>query len=277
MKRFKKLITILLAAVMLFSLASCKPDSISEEFISDGLFKYYYIKKSDCYALVGNNQKTMPDPLYLPAYFKGKEVRHVYYCENVMFHETNYGVDLRNIKRVYFPFACDLSYFNAGSGVPDEAFFVCENVFVNNWIWDSTSPQNDYRICFLTKTLYDKYVNKYNTYREGEIGEYNTSFYDNFAELRCKVQISNTSYVVNYEEAPNDGYFFINDFERGGKIKNTPYEPLRNGYTFGGWYKEAECENKWDFETDKLPDAEYDENNTLKFVETCLYAKWIKN
>jgi len=279
----KKIITVLLAAVMLFSLASCKPDSISEEFISDGLFKYYYIKKSDCYALVGNNQKTMPDPLYLPAYYKGKEVRGIYCRETLRFHDIYYNIELNGVNRVYFPYACDLDLGlvnglgHLGITVPDEAFFVYENEVDDLYQW-IRSPKSDYRICFLTKTLYEEYVNKYDDmYREGKIGEYITSFYDNYSKLKYKVQIANTSYLFNYEDAPNGGYFFTNDFERGGKIENAPYEPLRNGYTFGGWYKEAECENKWDFETDKLPDAEYDENNILKFVETCLYAKWIKN
>ena len=47
----------------------------------------------------------------------------------------------------------------------------------------------------------------------------------------------------------------------GNKITE-PTAPSEDGYTFGGWYKEAECTNKWNFETDVLND-----NITL-------YAKW---
>ena len=86
----------------------------------------------------------------------------------------------------------------------------------------------------------------------------------------------NVSYLFNYEGEPNAGYFFARGFEAGGKIENTPYEPMRDGYTFGGWYKEAECINEWDFDEDKLPEAEYDEEGNVKLVETKLYAKWIK-
>ncbi|MBR2969233.1 MAG: InlB B-repeat-containing protein, partial [Clostridia bacterium] len=89
-------------------------------------------------------------------------------------------------------------------------------------------------------------------------------------------QIANTCFMYNYCDAPNDGYFFINDFERGGLIENTPYEPTREGYVFAGWYKEPECINPWNFETDTLPEAEYDENGELVFVETILYAGWNK-
>lgn len=45
-----------------------------------------------------------------------------------------------------------------------------------------------------------------------------------------------------------------------------PTNPTREGYTFGGWYKEAECATVWDFDTDKMPAG----NLTL-------YAKWILN
>lgn len=48
--------------------------------------------------------------------------------------------------------------------------------------------------------------------------------------------------------------------------KNTliqaPASPTRPGYTFDGWYKEAQCINKWDFTTEKVTS-----NITL-------YAKW---
>ena len=92
--------------------------------------------------------------------------------------------------------------------------------------------------------------------------------------IETQIYVANTSYMFNYEGEPNEGYFFINDFERGGAIEDTPYEPRREGYTFAGWYKEPECVNAWDFTKDTLPAAEYDEEGNLLFVETKLYAKW---
>lgn len=47
----------------------------------------------------------------------------------------------------------------------------------------------------------------------------------------------------------------------GGKATK-PNEPTAMGYNFGGWYKEAGCENAWDFATDVV--------NT----DTELFAKW---
>ena len=60
------------------------------------------------------------------------------------------------------------------------------------------------------------------------------------------------------------------------KIEIIPPAPEREGYTFGGWYKEKECINKWNFETDTLPQLRLDENNEILFQETALYAKWNK-
>ncbi|MBR0319112.1 MAG: InlB B-repeat-containing protein [Spirochaetia bacterium] len=34
-----------------------------------------------------------------------------------------------------------------------------------------------------------------------------------------------------------------------------PADPTRSGYIFGGWYKEAACTNKWDFDTDTVTGA----------------------
>ena len=42
-----------------------------------------------------------------------------------------------------------------------------------------------------------------------------------------------------------------------------PINPTAFGYYFGGWYKDAECRQPWNFETDKVTS------------DTTLYAKWI--
>lgn len=47
----------------------------------------------------------------------------------------------------------------------------------------------------------------------------------------------------------------------GGKITR-PVDPTRTNYIFGGWYKESDCTNAWNFDTDVV-------NNN-----TSLYAKW---
>ncbi len=95
---------------------------------------------------------------------------------------------------------------------------------------------------------------------------------------------ANVSYYYNYENPKNGGYYWIDDCDYGGKIEFIPPEPEREGYEFDGWYKEPECINKWDFETDTLPEKQTEmqenlygeEEEVTVYQETILYAGWIK-
>lgn len=100
---------------------------------------------------------------------------------------------------------------------------------------------------------------------------------------------ANVSYYYNYENAETTEYYWIDDCDYGSKIEFIPPDPIREGYTFDGWYKESECINAWDFEVDTLPEEELEikegtfhinENGEREQVigpvyqETILYAKW---
>ncbi len=50
--------------------------------------------------------------------------------------------------------------------------------------------------------------------------------------------------------------------DQGTTITTPAVAPTRDGYTFGGWYKEAECVNAWNFDTDTVT------------ANITLYAKW---
>jgi uncharacterized repeat protein (TIGR02543 family) len=97
-----------------------------------------------------------------------------------------------------------------------------------------------------------------------------------YYELPFVKNPANLSYFYNYDNAPNDNYYWIDNYAYGGKIEFIPPVPTRAGYTFGGWYKESECINKWNFEVDTLPNAIYGEDNFELYQETRLYAKWIE-
>lgn len=96
-----------------------------------------------------------------------------------------------------------------------------------------------------------------------------------------KTRIANVSYMYNYEGAENDGYYWV-DYYNETAIDFVPPKPERKWYTFGGWYKEPECINEWNFETDVTSkelwldtDLEYEDYNPETL--TWLYAKWDKN
>lgn len=95
-----------------------------------------------------------------------------------------------------------------------------------------------------------------------------------------KTLLANVSYMYNYEFAENNGYYWVDSYDNE-TISFIPPEPERDNYKFAGWYKEPECINAWDFETDKTGEEielrsdnfdGYDANDI-----TFLYAKWIKN
>lgn len=48
---------------------------------------------------------------------------------------------------------------------------------------------------------------------------------------------------------------------KSGEKAKKPDDPKRDGYEFGGWYKEKDCKNEWDFDTAITADTE-------------LFAKW---
>lgn len=84
------------------------------------------------------------------------------------------------------------------------------------------------------------------------------------------VRAANVAYFYNYENAPNDGYYWIDDLENGEKITYIPENPTREGYLFGGWFKDEACTEVWDFEKDAIiKPAE-------GFYENKIFAKWNK-
>ena len=90
---------------------------------------------------------------------------------------------------------------------------------------------------------------------------------------------ANVSYFFNYDNEENYGYYWVDDFDYGSRIEYVPEDPTREGYTFCGWYKEAECINKWDFDSDTLPEESTeiseDGKEEVVYQETKLYAKWV--
>lgn len=86
--------------------------------------------------------------------------------------------------------------------------------------------------------------------------------------------LANVSYMYNYENSPNDGYYWADIYDNS-LITFVPPIPNRNGYVFDGWYKEAECINKWEFECDITGDILSISNNKYEeYPGTYLYAKW---
>ena len=305
LRRILSIILVILTLTMtVFSTAcsSCFREETIEDFVetfeSDGTLLYkkrsYQSKggKKYFYVLGGQQSLELPKEVYIPAYFNGEKV-------------TSYGVHwekeninlypfFNNVESLYLSYNTTIyefqgtkykyireekqslgSFSNNGT---KNLFLVKYYEGYGYWlvilgIYNSIECVYVSNLCFMSSKDQQTTDMPIATTDCSLMYEGRTSGY----EFKFKVIRANTTYHFNYEESPNEDIFFINDFERGGKIENTPYEPIREGYKFKGWYKEPECVNAWDFEKDTLPAPEYYENVELKYVETCLYAKWEKN
>lgn len=83
-----------------------------------------------------------------------------------------------------------------------------------------------------------------------------------------KSYLANISYMYNYEGAEDGGYYWVDSYDNS-TVEFIPPEPTREGYEFGGWYKEPECENAWDFATDRT-------GSELKIEDTYIPYLWNK-
>lgn len=268
MKKWLTVLSFVVATiVMAITAGGC---SIPLKTETDGVYEYYYEKSKDAYSIVGRKFE-ITETMMPPAYYKGKPI--------IAFHHTVMGLigatdasrwlDLEGAKTVYYPFGVNLS--NVGK-TDEYTYFICNTELGQLPVYGTQDITID---AYVTKLLYD--ITKQGIIEvkadenDSRYADYTENVENNYMEISrdkqlIKMHMANTAYMFNYDDAPNGNYFFINNFESGGVIEDSPYYPERSGYTFGGWYKEAECLNEWDFSSDTL-DAEA--------LETRLYAKWI--
>ena len=127
----------------------------------------------------------------------------------------------------------------------------------------------------------DSYGHRLDAKIKGKIYGYNyylKRIYPSLSYIDEPIKIANVSYLYNYGEVQNDGYYWVDSYDES-LISFVPPNPEREGYTFGGWYKESECINKWNFETDITGKEIVMEENKVydTYDGIYLYAKWIKN
>ncbi len=191
--------------------------------------------------------------IIIPNELNGRKVVKLGYVAG-FFAPNAGGVESENLEKVYIM----SDYLSMNNGVMSNCINLQKIVLLNcDSIYHLGSGTN--AICYITYLRYkENYIDLDIKIESGELPNY---------------YAANVSYYYNYEGSENDGYYWIDDIENGEKIEVIPDEPKREGYKFGGWYKEQECINKWDFEKDTIIKAEYHE----KFIENKLYAKWIIN
>lgn len=175
-------------------------------------------------------------------------------------------LESKNLKKLYIPFSLE------NWDIPDSNRVQCEFCY-NIRLWDMRYSLGRGGT-ILSYKVYKQLIND-------TLGNY-TLYYSSKHTL-----LANISFMYNFDGAENEGYYWVDSYNND-LISFIPPNPKREGYTFGGWYKESECINAYNFETDKIGSEllvdvdtyigdnckppQYDENDGIK-----LYAKWIKN
>ncbi len=288
MKIKNSLTAIALSIVLVFAsmLCGCMHESESEKISNgyeiDGCLKYYYLEEKDQYLIVGDIGEYNPETMVIPAYYKGKEVQVGYVSQN--WPPQRFSLSLTNVSCVYFPFGnYDESIMGDvipyGNDLDLETIYYCGDWMVSiEQLLEKEDKKNAILYCKYPAFLFrKKRIGMYSSETVSMENDYTMLVTLTFKSPRLivyqyRIRVANTAYMFNYDGEPNGGYFFINNFDWGKKIDPAPYMPMRNGYDFKGWYKEPECINLWNFDSDTLPqESEIGEN-----PETKLYAGWEK-
>ena len=148
------------------------------------------------------------------------------------------------MKRYYFPHTIKKvmsGYMSSSGGYWTKVFYCGETINLGK-----LSAGDEAKI-YVPLEKYDLFENELSEYCKGSLLK------------------ANVCYFLNYDE---NNYYYIDYYENGEKVMYIPPEPQRDGYSFGGWFKESDCINQWDFDTDTL-------QLTEDVQEVKLYVKWI--
>ncbi len=238
--KLKKIFLILIGFCCNVSLTGC-------ELVFEYEFGDYFLRtKADVYVFAGLTESGKEkEILILPESYEGKSIIFPYQS---MFN----GFNLQNgkFKKMFIPAVYD-SYPN-GTRI--------------------SSLYKDYKI-FMLCAKYENLISEHAEFCDDRV--YLPSKYKDYqnANITLKFEVANVSYYYNYEGAPNNNYYWIDDESYGNKLSYIPPNPVRDGYIFSGWYKEKECINQWNYKEDTLPYVSIN-NDKIVYQETSLFAKW---
>lgn len=239
MKRVIKFICIMLVSTLFLVVFS----SCSNKEYESGDFKYsIYGKKDDPHILIVGLTKEGKEKevLVVPSTINGISVRALEKPHLPLLGSTSTIWESTKLKKIILPSNVDVAKFTFdGCPLLKQIFMVIGS--------DSQKIFNHYE---LYKKSFDIFVPK--------------DYYNLNSEF-MNIKPANVNYYYNFERADNDGVFWIDNVDEGALIVDVPpTEPIRERWTFGGWYTEPECINKWNFSAD-----------TVSADGVSLYAKWL--
>lgn len=187
----------------------------------------------------GLQEKTPIYDEYIKCKTEDSFSNHIAETLYVACHHLNVGVDkellyMDNLKKVVY-----MGYLNfPGNGVKKRSDTTLDDI------------QNDNLLIVVSQDYFNQQVKEDYTFKQ----------YASSNNIK-------TANIEFYKNHPTDQGLYWIDYENISTTIFEPTDPYIAGYNFVGWYKEEECVNKWDFETNMF---EYDQDDSnLK-----LYAKW---
>ena len=253
----KKIAVSLIAFSFIFAvvaLSACREEYLPE--YESGYFRYAVRTEKDGnkkayiigFTKLGEQQKL----LVYPKYIEGIKVCGMGYDHHTILGALPVG-DFNSavLEKLFFP-------ENPKEKVIGNLGVIFPNAYA--FFWDIDGEQNE--LTFTRDVVYS----------------YDYCIINRGGRLSDRRYIANVSYMYNYENTENNGYYWVDSYDND-VITFIPPNPERLGYLFGGWYKEPECVNQWNFETDKTGKLLNNETceNFATYDGTYLYAKWIKN
>ena len=215
--------------------------------------------------IIDSNKDDFPKNVYVFDEINGIPVQHI----EQMWGNTLTIWQGKKMERIYFPWSLEYSEHSVryGRNYPEAEGKNLYLISASTKVIIEDRPHLEFLILVVPSPTYDKIMN--NEF----VGRDNLTYGYVDEEYRFRYNPANIAYFFNYEDTPNEGYFFVDLLEETGKLTKPPYDPKREGYEFSGWYTDAECTDKWDFDNDVVT-IEFDEEGNRIYEEFCLYAKW---
>ena len=183
-------------------------------FETDGVLLYYYYlngldkhdkpvfnESDDIYCVVGTVDNKEDMTIYVPPYFNGKPIHFVGYEYPVGYSYNIYQIP--DQKRVYLPYTLKETGLHAELKMKES--FACDERCVLNyeglWFYDYSAK------IYMPGFVFEKDL--LNRYSEQQKEKVFVKIADYYAEWTTGVLlfIANTSFLFNYEDAPNNNYF----------------------------------------------------------------------
>ena len=258
----KKILVCLNIILMLLILSSCrewKPYDLTVCENEDFIYHIYELTATNRKTyLVGLTETGMTKKeIIIPEFVDGYKIDGLGYERlNGKIYEGNEIIAFEvgeNTEKIYFENASFLLEYK--KLILNNA----ENVELLSWEYPYTEVNIDVNAYVWGYNIYSKYI-----------------LTDIFS-LNKYDKIANVSYMYNYENCPNEGYYWVDSYDNS-LILFIPPKPEREGYVFDGWYKEAECINEWSFNVDKTNEELVitEKKQYKEYLGIYLYAKWEK-